>query len=206
MKILLLGATGRVGSFLVNLLLDANIELVLLVRDESKITIQHDLLTVLSGNTLNVQDLQKATENVNGVISALNTDGVNTLSRTMELLIPLLEKKNINRIVTIGTAGILQSRLVPSTLRYLSPESKRKSTTAAIDHERAYQFLKASQLNWTVVCPTYLPDGPIRKKYRLVENFLPLDGKSISTGDTAYFAFKEFFECKYNRTRVGISY
>ncbi|WP_088069119.1 NAD(P)-dependent oxidoreductase [Gottfriedia luciferensis] len=206
MKILLLGATGRVGSFLVNLLLEAKIELVLLVRDESKITIQHDLLTVLSGNTLNVQDLQKATENVNGVISALNTDGVNTLSRTMELLIPLLEKKNINRIVTIGTAGILQSRLVPSALRYLSPESKRKSTTAAIDHERAYQSLKASQLNWTVVCPTYLPDGPIRKKYRLEKKFLPLDGKSISTGDTAYFAFKEFFECKYNRTRVGISY
>lgn len=204
MKILLLGATGRVGSFLVELLLEAKCEVIALVRDEQKITINHEALTVLKGNTLNEIDLNLALEDVDGVISALNTEGENILSKTMGLLIPLLEMKQINRIVTIGSAGILQSRVDPSILRYLSSESKRKSTTAASDHEKAFNLLKDSQLDWTIVCPTYLPDGPITKNVRVEKDHLPIDGKSISSGDTAFFAFKEFFECNFRKSRVGI--
>ncbi len=204
MKILLLGATGRVGSFLVDLLLEAKCEVIALVRDEQKITIKHEALTVLKGNTLNEKDLNLALENVDGVISALNTGGENILSKTMGLLIPLLEMKKIDRIVTIGTAGILQSRVDPTILRYKSSESKRKSTTAATDHEQAYNLLNESQLNWTIVCPTYLPDGPISKNIQAEKDYLPIDGNRITTGDTAFFAFKEFFECKFNKSRVGI--
>ncbi|MGG2028145.1 NAD(P)H-binding protein [Gottfriedia sp. S16(2024)] len=204
MKILLLGATGRVGSFLVDLLLEAKCEVIALVRDEQKITINHEALTVLKGNTLNENDLNLALENVDGVISALNTGSENILSRTMGLLIPLLEMKKIGRIVTIGTAGILQSRVDPTILRYLSSESKRKSTTAATDHEKAFNLLNHSQINWTIVCPTYLPDGPITKDIRAEKNYLPIDGQRITTGDTAFFAFKEFFECNFSNSRVGI--
>lgn len=206
MKILLLGATGRVGRQILDLLLEKKHKVTVLVRDEQKISIQHPLLTILKGNALLYMDLRKAVDCVDGVISALNTDDNETLSKSTEILVPLLEHVQIQRIVTIGTAGILQSRVDPKTLRYLSSESKRKSTTAAADHEKVYQILSASQLDWTIVCPTYLPDGPITKNYRVSENFLPSDGKSISTGDTAYFAVNEFFEQKYNQSRVGISY
>jgi putative NADH-flavin reductase len=204
MKILLLGATGRVGSFLVDLLLEAKCEVIALVRDEQKIAIHHEALTVLKGNTLNEKDLNVALENVDGVISALNTGGENILSKTMGLLIPLLELKKISRIVTIGTAGILQSRVDSTILRYKSSESKRKSTTAATDHEKAYNLLNESLLDWTIVCPTYLPDGPITKNINAEKNYLPFDGQRITTGDTAFFAFKEFFECNFSKSRVGI--
>lgn len=206
MKILLLGATGRVGTHILDLLLEKNHEVKVLVRDEQKISIQHPLLTVLKGNALDFADLKKAINDVDGVISALNTDNNNTLSTSMKLLVPLLEQVHIQRIVTIGTAGILQSRVEPQTLRYLSSESQRKSTTAAADHEKAFHVLDASQLVWTIVCPTYLPDGAITKNYRVSENFLPSEGKSITTGDTAHFAVNEFFEQQYKQTRVGISY
>jgi len=206
MKILLLGSTGRVGSHILKLLLNESYEVKVLVRDEQKIQFNHPNLSIIKGNSLNKLDLEKALTDIDGVISGLNTDGENTLSRTMELLIPQLEKMNIRRIVTIGTAGILQSRVEPSILKYLSSESKRKSTTAAADHEKAFNQLKASMLDWTIVCPTYLPDGPISKEFRIEKDFLPIEGKSISTGDTAFFAFKEFFENKYVQSRVGISY
>ncbi|PGS48263.1 NAD(P)-dependent oxidoreductase [Bacillus sp. AFS041924] len=206
MKILLLGATGRVGSILLDLLLEAKCEVVALVRDQQKLNINHDALTVLQGNTVNETDLELALKNVDGVISALNTEGENILSRTMELLIPLLETNKINRIVTIGTAGILQSRVDPTILRYLSTESKRKTTTAAIDHEKSYNMLHSSQLNWTIVCPTYLPEGPITKKYRIEKDMLPVGSQSISTGDTAFFTFNEFFDCNFSKSRVGIGY
>lgn len=207
MKVLLLGATGRVGNQLLELLLNSNHEVIALVRDPQKLNFEHSSLTVISGNTLNFVDLDKVTSSqITGVISALNTDGNYTLSKTMDLLIPLLESKKIERFVTIGTAGILQSRSEPNTLRYLSSESKRKSTSAAADHQNAYFKINSSKLEWTIVCPTYLPDGPITKQYRLEKDFLPINGSSISTGDTAYFAFIEFFHKNFVKTRVGISY
>lgn len=206
MKILLLGATGRVGKQILDLLLEANHEVTVLVRDKQKLTNQHPLLNILQGNVLQKEDVRKAIEGIDGIISALNTDENETLSKSIQILIPLLEEFHIKRIVTIGTAGILESRVEPNTLRYLSSESKRKSKTAATDHEKLYHLLNGSRLNWTIVCPTYLPDGKMTKNYRVSENFLPVDGKSISTGDTAHFAVNEFFEENYRKLRVGICY
>ncbi|WP_430510254.1 NAD(P)-dependent oxidoreductase [Gottfriedia solisilvae] len=206
MRILLLGATGRVGKQILNLLLEENYEVTVLVRDQQKLTIQHPLLKIFQGDVLQSEDIRKSIEGIDGVISALNTNENETLSKSMQILVPLLEEFHIQRIVTIGTAGILQSRVEPNTLRYLSSESKRKSKTAASDHEKVFHLLNGSRLNWTIVCPTYLPDGPITKNYRVSENFLPADGKSISTGDTANFAVKEFFEEKFIQYRVGICY
>ena len=77
----------------------------------------------------------------------------------------------VHRILTIGTAGILQSRTEPEKYRFQSNESKRKTTRAAEDHLKGYLHLKESDLNWTVICPTYLPDGEVTGTYRVEKIF-----------------------------------
>ena len=42
-----------------------------------------------------------------------------------------------------------------------------------------------SKLEWTIVCPTYLPDGERLGKYRTESNYLPEGGIEISVSDTA---------------------
>lgn len=84
-----------------------------------------------------------------------------------------MQNEGIQRIITIGTAGILQSRTTPSTLRYQSSESKRKSTRTAEEHHRVFNLLRQSELKWTIVCPTYLPNGERTGKYRIERNLLP---------------------------------
>src|SRR5699024_1305207 len=76
------------------------------------------------------------------VISALNTDKNNTLSRIMPLIIKAMTSYDLSRIITIGTAGILNSRNEPDLYRFQSSESKRKTTTAAKDHLAAYELLE----------------------------------------------------------------
>ena len=76
----------------------------------------------------------------------------------------------------IGTAGILQSRTTPNSLRYQSSESKQKSARAAKEHHKVYDILKQTTLEWTIVCPTYLPEG----------------GAEISVPDTAEFILSPF--------------
>jgi uncharacterized protein len=206
MNILILGATGRVGSQLVTYALHDRHHVTVLVRTPEKIQIHSENLTIIQGNVLNKADIVRAMHGIDVVISALNTDGTNTLSESMPLIIKAMVNEGIQRIITIGTAGILQSRTTPTVLRYQSSESKRKSTRAAEEHHRVYEMLKQSALDWTIVCPTFLPDGDRIGKYRIERNYLPEDGVEISVSDTAEFAFSLIKTSDYIKSRVGIAY
>lgn len=206
MNILLLGATGRVGQQILTNALNENHIITALVRTPEKLQVIHNNLTVLQGNVLNKEDIIRAMNGVDVVVSALNTDGTTTLFESMPLIIDAMEKESINRIVTIGTAGILQSRTTPELLRYQSSESKRKSTRAAEEHHKVYDILKQSNLEWTIVCPTYLPDGERLGHYRTERDFLPEGGVEISVPDTAEFAFSQIKSSDYINSRVGIAY
>ena len=109
--------------------------------------------------------------------------GQQLCQKVCHYIIEAMENEGIQRIITIGTAGILQSRTTPNLLRYQSSESKRKSTRAAEEHHKVYDLLKQSTLEWTIVCPTYLPDGERLGEYRVERDFLP-DGwsENISSG------------------------
>ncbi|WP_203247213.1 NAD(P)-dependent oxidoreductase [Sporosarcina beigongshangi] len=206
MNILILGGTGRVGSQIVTHALHDKHHITVLVRTPEKIQIIHENLTIIQGNVLNKDDIVRAMHGIDVVISALNTDGATTLSESMPFIIGAMEIEGVQRIITVGTAGILQSRITPNLLRYQSSESKQKSVRAAEEHNKVYGMLKQSKLEWTIVCPTYLPDGERLGKYRIDRNFLPEGGIKISVSDTAEFTFSQINSSDYIKTRVGIAY
>jgi uncharacterized protein len=207
MKLFLLGSTGRVGRYITNFALQNEIKIHAFVRNPDKICpTLRDKMTYKTGNVLIKEQVEEAMNGCHTVISSLSTDGANVLSESMPIIIGAMKKQGISRIITIGTAGILQSRTEPHLLRYQSSESKRKLTRAAEDHHKAYTILKESGLDWTIVCPTYLPDGEPTGTYRVEKDLLPVDGKMISTGDTAHFAFSQIKESRFSQSRVGVAY
>lgn len=151
MKVCVLGATGRVGSEIMKLALKDSSEVTAFVRDLNRMEIEHDRLHVIEGNILNENDIKKAIEGCDIVISALGTDGNGTLAKSMPNIIKYMEKEGVKKIITIGTAGILQARTNPNVYRFQSSESKRKTTAAAEDHLAAYKALHNSDLCWTIV-------------------------------------------------------
>jgi uncharacterized protein len=206
LNILILGATGRVGSQLVSLALHDRHHVTVLVRTSEKIQLHNENVTIIPGNVLNKDDVFRAMQGIDVVISALNTDGTTTLSESMPLIIQAMESERIKRIITIGTAGILQSRTTPNILRYQSSESKRKSVQAAQEHHKLFDILKQSTLEWTIVCPTYLPDGKKVGQYRVERDLLPEGGERISVPDTAEFTYSQITSKDYVKSRVGIAY
>lgn len=206
MNILLLGMTGRVGSEIAKLALEDKHQVTALVRTPEKISINDDNLSIIKGDVTVKEDVERAMKGADAVISALNTDGADTLTKSMPLIIEAMTDESIKRIVTVGTAGILNSRVEPDVLRYQSSESKRKLTRAAEEHHKTYLLLEDSNLDWTVVCPTYLPDGEAVGEHREERDFLPEDGKKITVGDTAEFVYKQLESDKYIKSRVGIAY
>jgi len=202
----MLGATGRVGSEVVNYALGDGHKVTALVRTPEKIQLKNENLTIIKGNVLNKEDIAGAIQGIDVVISALGTDGTTTLSESMPHIIEMMEKESVLRIITVGTAGILQSRTSPELLRYQSSESKRKLTRAAEEHHKVYDLLKNSILQWTIVCPTYLPDGARLGEYRMERDYLPVDGVKIHVPDAAEFTYKQITSNKFINSRVGIAY
>lgn len=206
MNIALFGATGRVGKELLSSLLRDGHFITALVRSPEKVDVASTNLNVIAGDAGQYEDVLKTIKNQEAVISTLSTDGQQLLSTATPHIIKAMESNQIKRIVTIGTAGILQSRSQPDLYRYQSNESRRKTTRAAEEHVTAYQYLQSSSLMWTIVCPTYLPDGTLTKNYRFTPDFLPPNGKEISVQDTAHFAYHELLNNKFIYKRVGICY
>jgi putative NADH-flavin reductase len=205
-NICLFGATGRVGSIILENAISQQHSVTALVRDMKKLNSYGAGLEVKIGNVLNETDIANSLTGSDVVISALNTDGTTTLSESMPLIIKHMKEQEIKRIITIGTAGILQARSTPHLYRFQSSESKRKSTRDAEEHLKAYLMLKDSGLDWTVVCPTYLPVGERKGYYRYEKDFLPDHPSSISIYDTADFAFKQLINKQFIGSRVGLTY
>lgn len=206
MNICLLGATGRVGSVILEKALSDHHFIQILVRDRNKVTIDHPKLRIIKGNALNENDLSETMIGTDVVISALNTDGSAALSKSMPIIVKQMKAQGIRRIITIGTAGILQSRINPHLYRFQSTESKRKTTKDAEDHLKAFMILKNSGLDWTIVCPTYLPTGDRIGIFRFEKNFLPPDPSSISVFDTADFVYTQLESRQFIGARVGLTY
>ncbi|UQZ33416.1 hypothetical protein C2I18_07505 [Paenibacillus sp. PK3_47] len=206
MNILILGATGRVGSHITAHALHDGHHVTVLVRNPEKIQRMNQNLTVIQGNVLNKADITRAVHGNDVVISALSTDGTTTLSDSMPLIIEAMYNEGIKRILTIGTAGILQSESSPHLLRYQSSESKRRLTRAAEEHHQVYQLLQKSTLDWTIICPTFLSNGERLGNYRVERNVLPEGGAEISVPDTAEFTYNQIRDRHFIKSRVGIAY
>lgn len=211
MNLLLLGATGRVGRFILEYALADGHTVTALVRSPDKledyILRYGTLLQIVQGDATNAEDVAQALEGgTTAVISALNTDGTTTLSVNIRLLIRLMQEQSVPRLITVGTAGILQSRTEPGLYRYESSEPRRRSTRAAEEHRRVYELLRDSALDWTIVCPTWLPDGARTGIYRVEKDLLPEDGTQIMTADTTDFTYRQLSSSDFLHTRVGIAY
>ncbi|RSK25134.1 NAD(P)-dependent oxidoreductase [Bhargavaea beijingensis] len=206
MKIIILGGTGRVGSHIVKYALQDGHHVTVLARHPENVQLNDERLTVIQGDALDEEAIAQAMNGMDVVISALNTDGGTTLSESMPLILTAMKAEGIRRIITIGTAGILQSRVAPDVLRYRSSESRRKTTRAAEEHEKVYHILSQSDFDWTIVCPTYLPDGERLGTYRTETDFLPEGGSRISVPDTAEFAYSLIESGEHIKKRVGIAY
>lgn len=203
MRIAVFGATGRVGREIVRQALTDGHEVTGLVRQA---TDAEAGMRVIEGNAKNAANITRTIKGADAVVSALGTDRTTTLSEAVPLMIQAMKANGIQRIVTIGTAGILDSRQTPGELRFRGGDSKRRSVFAAEEHEKVFRLLAQSDLDWTIVCPTYLPDGKARGNYRVEADFLPENGTEITVGDTAVFAYNELFEKQFVQKRVGLAY
>ena len=162
MNILIFGANGNIGTRVVFLLLNNGHNVKAFVHGASQLP-EHELLTVVTGDVRNANDVESALSGVDVVISTLGSWGTKSkdiLSTGMQVIIPAMEKAGIKRIVSLTGSGVLlptdkvawYDQLNPLLLKFIGPK-------ILIDGERHMQALSKSNLDWTVLRSPVMKNG-----------------------------------------------
>jgi len=202
MKILVIGATGGTGREVVRQALEKGHHVNALARSAA------DAAPLLPGADIHEGDARddvavaKALAGCDGVISALGTKmsllhEETLLSTATRVLIDVMKKQGVTRLVCVtgigagdshGHGGFLYDNIVQPLLL--------KSTYH--DKNRQEAEIRESGLDWTIVRPTNLTDGPATGAIRALTDLTDFHGGSIARADVARFLITELEERRWS--------
>src|SRR5690554_4162691 len=141
MKIALIGATGFVGSAILNEALDRKHEVKAIVRNPDKVVVRHERLTVVQGNAMDTDKLAEQLQGSDVVISAYNAGWGNPnlyqeFLQGAQNIQESVKKSGVNRLLVIGGEGAclflpIFRLWTPLIFRYLSSlELRRQGITS----------------------------------------------------------------------------
>ena len=201
MKALIFGATGATGREVVKNALDRSYSVRAFVRNPAKFDTRHANLDLVVGDVTDPTLVERAVKGSDAVVSALGSgnslsshpalsDGVQNIIRSMDCV-------GVHRFVYLSMLGVGGSGkqlgfvdrciVLPILLRNVMR-----------DHAREEGLIKRSKLDWVIVRPARLTNGPYTGRYRSGEDVR--EGAllaSISRADVADFMVKQLTDDRY---------
>lgn len=206
MKIIVFGATGRIGSHIVKEALERGHFVRAFARRIMHRNGHGDQLELFSGDVLDQDMVKKVISGVDAVVSALGQGRIGDqealLTAGTKNIIRAMKEQGINRILTIGGAGILQAG--PDTLIRDLPDFPPFLKGISADHLLVYQLLRESGLEWTMVCPPFIQKERKTGHYNTRRDYVPEGKPQITAGDLADFVLNELETPEFKKARVGI--
>ena len=159
MKILVLGATGRTGKFIIEEALKKGHYVTAIARDPAKL--EKYKIDIIQGTPYDYDTLEKALNGCDAVINTLNvsrrsdnpwaplTAPKDLISKSAANSITAMEKTGIKRFVALSTIGAGRSwKNSPAILRLIVSISNLKY--AFIDHGKQEKILENSSIEYTI--------------------------------------------------------
>ncbi len=206
-KIIVFGAAGRTGKYVVQYALDAGYAVTAFVHSH-KCGLQHPNLKEITGDVLNHGLVLESIKGHDAVVSTLGAhsiegDAVNLMSDAMKIFVEAMAKYQIKRVLAVGGLAVLQWN---ETMQMLDkPDYPAEYKNIGEGHNKVYKVLRETDLGWTFICCPDIIDGPKDGNYNLKKDY-PAEGKfGIYTGNIADFIVSNIEGSSYLRTRVGIA-
>lgn len=206
MRIVIFGATGGLGRLLVDQALANGHTVTAFARNLDRLPATPTGLVGVAGNVLDREKVRAAVAGQDAVICAFGVrPGKNPgrlYSQGTHIVVEAMGAQGVSRLICVSTWLVRESRrnagpLVRIFVPVLQPQLFR-------DRERQEAEVRESQLNWTLVRPARLTDGPPTGRYR-VGGDLKLSARShVSRADVADFVLHELADPTYIREAVTI--
>jgi putative NADH-flavin reductase len=210
MIVTIFGATGLVGKQVVKQALanghtvkafGRNVEQFIDLSNRNK------NFEAIKGYVFDEQEVLDAVKNSDAVISTLGgsfdgTDKVRSLG--LRNIARQMTKAGIKRIIALGGMGILNAD--ENTLIIDTPNYPQMYLPVGREHQKAYEYLVASDVDWTFICAPDIIDDDANYKYTTKADYLPEPNYyKISSGNLAAFMLTEISQNLFLKRRVGIS-
>jgi putative NADH-flavin reductase len=191
MRLAVFGATGGVGGHVVRQALARGDDVTAVVRDPSRLAVRHERLDVVVADLTDPAALSLAGA-LTGVEAAIS--GVGARSRA-EAGVATAATRTI--LAALATGGVRQFVAVSAapvgpapdgegvvTRRVLLPIMRRVFRDVYADLANMEEEIRRSGLQWTIVRPPRLTNGPLTGRYRTAPENVR-DGRTISRADVA---------------------
>ena len=203
MKIAIIGATGNVGTRLVNEALNRHHAVTAIARDPSRLS-KRPGLVITPGDITKPDALLPLLKGHDAIISSLRFSTTDP-----QQLIDLVRRSEVKRYLVVGGAASLE--IAPGQILLDAPGFPEAYKPEA---SKAKTFLDAlrsiTDLEWTFLSPSaFIGPGERTGKFRLADNTLLTgpDGKSsISYEDYAVAMIDEVENPKHIRARFTVGY
>jgi putative NADH-flavin reductase len=209
-RLLVLGATGGTGREVVAQALQQGHDVTAFVRDPRKMTVTDGRLGVVVGSTTEGEAaVARAVRGQDVVVSALGRRrsfrSSDLIARSMRAIVPAMESQGVRRLIVVSAYGVGDSGRDAPLLPRLMYRLLLRDIFA--DKKAAEDYLRQSGLDWTLVYPVALTNGPRTGRYRVGER-LDLRGilPRISRADVADFILTQLASADYRRKVAVISY
>jgi uncharacterized protein len=210
MKIALFGASGMIGSRILDEALSRQHEVTAVVRDPSRIQTTHAALTLVQGDALNADSVAQIAAGHDVVISAISPgmDRPELVIEAAHSLIAGLKQAGVRRLLVVGGAGSLE--VAPGVQLMDAPNFPAQLRGIAEAHRDALKVYEAADLDWTFVSPPMIiQPGERLGRYRMGGSQLLSDenGQSqISTDDYAIAMLDEVERPQHIRRQMTVAY
>lgn len=197
MKLLIIGASRGIGEALLQEALKEGHQVRVLARYPEKIDTKDDNLEVVKGD---VRDLEAVTSVVRGMDVVCSCIGVPITFKPVDLftvaarnLIQAAERQQGLKLIAVTGIGAGDSKGHGGFL-YDSIFKPLFLRTIYDDKDREEKLIMASTIDWLIVRPAGLTNGPRTGKYRIITDLEGSVAKRISRRDVADFILSEMVQ------------
>lgn len=208
MTIALLGATGNTGRRVLEQALSQGHTIRALVRSPAKLGETPDTVTVVAGDMMNRADVAETVRGADAVIMAagpVKSSPPDMLEVAAQAITGAMQESGVRRLVWLTGAGVMDERDEPAFSRKLIRGLMKLAAGKVLaSSERAYEIIRGSGLEYTVVRPPMLADEP--GGHDLRASYTPPKPIPVGRGDLAGFLLTTATGNEFVRESPMLSY
>jgi putative NADH-flavin reductase len=217
MKLAIFGATGATGHYLVEQALSQGHDVTAFARNPLALPTRHAHLSIVTGDVFQQASVEEAVANQEAVLCAIGGHDRLRVARSRHPrqpglctigtrnILDAMQKYQVSRLICLSAWGVGESKnRLPFVFKHIILPLLMQEEYE--DKEAQEQLIRQSTLDWTIVRPARLTNGPHRGRYRM-NSVLEYSGQSsISRADVADCLLKQLSDSTFRQQCLEVSY
>lgn len=200
MNVLIFGATGGTGQQLIKHSLEHGYKTSVFIHDDQeKLGSLADKVKIFQGDVRDYDAVDAAIQGQDAVLVSLGVIPGRTqhiLSQGTANIIRSMESRGVKRLVAITGAGlVVRRKQIPLIWRFMFNVPLLRGMFE--DKRKQEAYIKKSNLEWIIIRPSNLTNGPSTSDYLAGEDLSLKTSSTVSRADVADFMVKQAGETKW---------